>query len=170
MVAILVAGATPVHAQLPPGGKWELPPVGMKFAGGGNDDLSVGDFVNSDGKHRLGFRPSPANISPVPPDLAKLVSGLIGAWQTGHGERYADYCTEFFHDMFALPFGPQDGLTPNTLYYLPKTSPTGPLVRVEWLRGSEVIYMTWFFFRDGKISAANTETGKVPAIYRTLAN
>lgn len=154
--------------------------VGLRFEGGDDDGFSIGWRVDANGKTFAGFMPSKPNASPLPTNIAPLVSGLIKAYERGQKQKYAQfvspnaktylsclYCDDslpFVEHEFRVP--KTERLTLNTPYLMKPGSAADfdYAVRLEWLRDGQLEYTSELIIANGKVRDVITSIPHIPPI------
>jgi hypothetical protein len=111
------------------------------------------------------LKPSLPNASPLPPEDARAVSGLLSAYRSRRPADFAPYVSPIASSAICedlseshcrsigrftrFPFA--ERCVPNTPYSL-----GGHVARVEWLCGGELSYVTWLTLDGDKAVAAST--------------
>ncbi len=151
-----------------------LPPVSVgeasgPFQGGPLDGLQIGDAVTPDGRRFRGLIPSRPNASPVPEAMRAAVEAFI----TGHEDVSRAPLQPYLRrgavsiecrvqnqpcrrSRFAsLTFG--EKTRANTPYYMKDRS-----VRVEWLYGDALFYISTVTLKGGLIASVETAPAWLP--------
>lgn len=165
-VALLLVGQPPVG----------YPPVfvgnieeGKPFNGGPYAGLAVGTATVPDGKTLLALKPSQPGASPVSARNAAAVSAFVAGHANPASELLAPFLTkkatfeacyrqgETCHVTRTDPLTFSEAVQANTPYAL-----EGGKVRIEWVYGTAVWYITWLTLKGGRIASARTQPGWLP--------
>jgi hypothetical protein len=151
-----------------------LPPVsigdaGGPFKGGPLDGLSVGEVVTPDGKRFRGLLPSKPNASPIP-DSSRLATEAFIVWhEDGSNPALKPYlrpraigveCSDQNRPCQRGPFRSVkffEKVSANTPYYMPDHT-----VRVEWLYGDALFYISTLKLKNGRIASINSAPAWAP--------
>lgn len=142
---------------------------GKPFTGGPYDGLNVGKVTTPDGKQFRGLLPSHPGASPVPAQELAAVDAYIAGIANPQDPNVSKYLKsglivencrtqgqECDSDVF-MPVIFGEPVHANVPYRLADGS-----VRVEWLYGSALYYLTYLKLIDGKIISARTQPAWLP--------
>jgi hypothetical protein len=156
-------------------GGQSLPPVAVgtpeetRFSGGPLDGLSIGDVVTPNGHHFRGLVASKANASPIRAEDSDAVEAFVKFHAAGPASELGRYLaananfTEChrqatscdINETKTLTFG--EPVVANTPYLMSDGS-----VRVEWLYGSALYYISTIELDNGKIVSVSTSPAWMP--------
>jgi hypothetical protein len=166
LVSLILAGFLGAPPALPPVSVGE---ASGPFQGGPLDGLQIGDAVTPDGRRFRGLIPSRPNASPVP----KAMRPAVEAFVAGHGDASGAPLRPYLRpgavsiecpvqnrpcrrSRFAsLTFG--ETTRANTPYYMKDRS-----VRVEWLYGDALFYISTLKLKGGRIASVETAPAWLP--------
>jgi len=170
--AAIFAAALTLGSQTPVA--W--PPVsignvddGKPFNGGPYAGLAVGTVTTPDGKTLRALKPSQPGASPVSAGNAAAVSAFVVGHANPASEPLAPFLTkkatyvwcrrqgEACYVSRAEPLTFAEAVEANTPYAL-----EGGKVRIEWVYGTSVWYITELTLKGGKIASARTQPGWLP--------
>jgi hypothetical protein len=150
-----------------------VPPVfvgalndGMPFNGGPYEGLGVGMVSTPDGKSFRGLLPSKPEASSV----ASKNQAAVAAFIAGHANPTIQPLSAYLSKKPSLYMCKQQGAACQTeplTFGEPVTANTpfaldDGKVRVEWLYGSALYYISWLTLKGGKITAARTQPAWMP--------
>lgn len=142
---------------------------GKPFNGGPYAGLAVGIATTPDGKTLRALTPSAAGASPVSPWNAAAVSAFVAGHATPTSEPLARFLTKNATFVFCRRQGEVCYVSrPAPLTFEGKVEANTPYaeqdgkVRIEWVYGTAVWYITQLTFEDGKIASALTQPGWLP--------
>ena len=161
--AIMIAGQTPVG----------VPPVfvgpikdGRPFNGGPYEGLGVGMVSTPDGKSFRGLLPSKPGVSRI----AGKRQAAVEAFIAGHATPASQPLSAHLSSKPSLYMCKQQGAACETepLTFGEPVTANIPFalddgkVRVEWLYGSALYYISWLTVKGGKITTAHTQPAWMP--------
>lgn len=172
MSVVTFAAALLLGAQTPVA--W--PPVfaghiddGKPFDGGPYAGLAVGTATIPDGRTLRALKPSAAGVSLVSTRNAAAISAFVAGHSNPASEPLAPYLTKNATFVFcrrqgeacyvskAAPLTFAENVEANTPYAM-----EGGKVRIEWVYGSAVWYITWLTMNGGRIASILTQPGWLP--------
>jgi hypothetical protein len=165
-VALLMAALAPAPGAVPP---LSIGEAGGRFKGGPLDGLAVGEVVTPDGRRYRGLTPSRPDASPVPEASRPATEAFIASHENAAGARIKPYLRT---DVVAILCSKQDlpcrrsafkslkfaeDVRANTPYYMPDHT-----VRVEWLYGDALFYISTLRLKKGRIASITTAPAWMP--------
>jgi hypothetical protein len=142
---------------------------GRVFKGGPYGGLSVGTATTPDGMTLRALKPSSPGSSPVSPQNQAAVSAFIAGYANPTAEPLASFLKENTTFAFCRIQGQACSvLRPTPLAFQEKVQPNTPYrmefgkVRIEWVYGTAVWYITELTLRSGKITYVKTQPGWLP--------
>lgn len=151
-----------------------LPPVSVgnasgRFRGGPLDGLQVGEVVTPDGQRYRGLTPSRPGASPVPEAIRAATEAFIASHEDATSARLKPHlrpgavaveCAKQDAPCRRSPFTSLkffEKVTANTPYYMPDRT-----VRVEWLYGDALFYISTLRLKNGRIASVTTAPAWMP--------
>jgi hypothetical protein len=151
-----------------------LPPVVIgeargRFRGGPLDGLAVGEVVAPDGQRFKGLLPSKPGASPIPAAMRAAADAFITRHEDASSPLLKPYLArratsvECRDQNRACQSGPYKSLKfaehvrANTPYYMPDHT-----VRVEWLYGDALFYISTLTLENGRITSVTTAPAWLP--------
>lgn len=142
---------------------------GKPFDGGPYAGLAVATATTPDGRTLRALKPSAANASPVSHWNTAAVSAFVAGHAEPANELLAPYLTRnatfgfcrrqgeacYVSKPAPLTFG--EKVEANTPYAM-----EGGKVRIEWVYGTAVWYITWLTMNGGRIASVLTQPGWLP--------
>lgn len=169
-MSIMALAAAVMMGGQPP---MAVPPVfvgrvedGMPFNGGPYEGLGVGMVSTPDGKTFRGLMPSKPGASPVSGKNKAAVSAFVAGYANPSGEPLSPFLTK----RPSLLLCNQQGAScqPETLKFGEPVTANTPFtlddgkVRLEWVYGSALYYITVLTLKKGKINSARTQPAWMP--------
>ena len=147
---------------------------GKAFTGGPYGGLSVGNVSTPDGKHFRGLLPSVPGSSPLSDSELAAVNAYIGGIANPADPKVSKYLKDRLviencraqrqecdsDVLMPVIFG--EPVHANTPYRLADGT-----VRVEWLYGSALYYLSFLKLSGGKITSARTQPAWLPNVARS---
>ncbi len=167
----LFAAVAQQMVALPPAFSGEMPD-GMRFEGGPYAGLGVGQVVTPDGKSFRGLLPSKPAASPVRAHDRAAIEAFIAGRTDPAASSLAGYLAK--DALFAncpKKGAPCEILKASPIKFVePVTANTYVLenghVRVEWLYGKALYYISEVELKDGKVSRVRTQPAWMPLTMR----
>jgi hypothetical protein len=134
--------------------------------------MYAGPIVEKDGPYEFfSVRASTPDASPLPDALRPAVTALLAGYSKGDNSGVSAFLAEGAATRFCPltktviceadkpynGFGIKDGFRANTPYLMPDQS-----VRIEWMAGGEVSYLSFLTFSAGKLVLARTAPASMP--------
>jgi hypothetical protein len=166
LAGILVAALGAAPAALPP---VSVGNASGKFRGGPLDGLQVGEVVTPDGRQYRGLTPSRPGASPVPEAILAATEAFIAWHEDGTAARLRPHlrsgvvaieCVKQDRPCRRSPFTSlkfAEKVRANTPYYMPDHT-----VRVEWLYGDALFYISTLRLKKGRIASVTTAPAWMP--------
>jgi len=133
----------------------------------------VGKVTVPDGKTLWGLKPSQPGASPVSAQNGAAISAFLAGHANPASEPLASFLTkkaafeacyrqgEACHVSRTDPLTFGEPVQANTPFAL-----EGGKVRIEWVYGPAVWYITWLTMKDGRIASVRTQPGWLPLVVR----